>query len=157
MAHKLGVAFVLAALTTVVAGGCGGQAALSRQQLISQADVICKRVELERATAVGRLTVVSTSNAKELKEVGRLAPGLSQEQQRGVARLRALKAPASLEHDWQELLTGMQQLAAETAKVGVAARAGNGKGVEAITASGAPIRSGLERIAQQVGFKYCGR
>ena len=155
MAHKLRVAFSIAALAAVAATGCGSQAAAGGpSHVISQADAVCKQVEARSAAINASLSKV---RSQQMKEIAKVAPGFSQFELQAVERLRALAVPASLAGEWRELLAGMQQLAVDTARLGVAAGAGNSKGMEAINASGQPIRSRLEGIAQHVGFKYCGR
>lgn len=157
MAHKLRVAIGLALLAIAIATatGCGGPAKLSRAEAISQADRICARIEARRTALTTSLSGLSTS--KQLKEIARTAPAFAQVQYEGVQQLRAIKRPAPLAHDWRELLEGMQQLAANTAKVGIAAGQGSGTGVETTAASGQPIRKRLEVIANRDGFKSCGR
>jgi hypothetical protein len=158
MSHKLRLAPIAMILAVAVAGcGSSNSSTSSRALFVAQADPICKQVAVERVTANKALEKVAHSTTKELQVLARLAPAVGVHEQQAVVRLRALKAPESLSADWQQMIDGMQQLAQDTAKIAVDAKAHNLKHVEAVTVSGRKVRQTLTALAAHFGFAYCGR
>jgi hypothetical protein len=167
MSYKLRLAPIvrlapIAMTLAVIVAGCGSStgsstSAGSRAELVAQADPICEQVAAERTAANKALEKVAHSTTKELQVLARLAPPIGVREQQAVARLRTLSAPSSLSADWQQVLTGMQQLAEDTTKIAADAKVGNLKHVEAVTASGRKLRQKLTTLAAHFGFVYCGR
>ncbi|MGO9321713.1 MAG: hypothetical protein ACLQBY_13055 [Solirubrobacteraceae bacterium] len=88
--------------------------------------------------------------------LARLAPVLAAEE-RDLARfLDAQKPSASEAHDWQAMVAGVRQLAADTTQIGVAAKANGLAAVHRIDVSGRLVRKQLAVIAARDGFTYCG-
>jgi hypothetical protein len=156
----------LLAVAAVLAVGCGGtshssttttSAKSSRTAFVAQADPICKQVAARRSAANAALNKVAHSPSKQLELLARLAPPIAVDEHAAVEKLRTLKPPTALAHDWQQMLGGMQQLADDTSKTAADAKAKQLKGVETITASGRQVRQQLTAIASRDGFAYCGR
>jgi hypothetical protein len=152
-------AISLAVLTTVTLAACGssGSTTLTRGELVARADPICKQVAAKRTAANEELQKAGATSAQGLDLLARVAPRVATEESQAIDRLRSLKAPSTLTSDWQQLLAGMQTLAADAAQIGAEAKAKDLKKVEAITKSGRSTRERLTTIAQRDGFTYCGR
>jgi ABC-type enterochelin transport system substrate-binding protein len=146
----------LVALAAIAIAGCGSSgSALSKAGLVAKADPICKQVSVARDAANAALS--KTSSSKQLQVLARIAPAVAAAEHQAVDQLRALKAPAALAANWQQMLNGMQQLADDTARLVHDAKANDIKAVEAITSSGRVMRQHLTVIANHIGFTYCGR
>jgi hypothetical protein len=150
----LALALVLL-LTALTAAGCGGQGSTPKSRLIARADAICKPLNARRSQANAQVGAVTGVAA--LPKVARVAPGLAAYERAAIAELRTLTVPASLTADWQKILAGAQQLAANTAKLGDEAKGGNLKEVEAVIHQDQQSERELIAIATAVGFKHCGR
>jgi hypothetical protein len=158
MSRTLRLAPMVVVIAVAIAG-CGGSSSATntKAQLIAQADPICKQVALKRAAANKAVEKVGSSTTKELQVLARLAPPIAAEEHAAVAQLHALKAPTSLEADWQQLLAGIGQLADDTTEIAAHAKSNDLKGVESVTSSGRKLREQLTAIAKRDGFTYCGR
>jgi hypothetical protein len=152
-------AIPLAMLAALAVAGCGGAGSktLTRAELVAHADPVCKQVSTRRTAANEELSKAGATSAKGLRLLARVAPGIATYEHQAVDQLRALKAPATLTSDWQQLLAGMQTLADDAAQIGVEAKADKLKKVESITSSGRSVREKLTTIASRDGFAYCGR
>lgn len=146
---------VLAALAVTGCGGSGEQTA-ARTHFVAEADPICKPIGEERAAINSELRRAKESASKQLAILARTAPGVAADERRAVERLSTLKAPSSLEHEWQTMLAGMRELADDSQEIVADARAKNLNGVHSIDASGREIESHVAAIADRDGFKYCG-
>jgi hypothetical protein len=147
---------LLIATASIVATGCGSQG-VSRASLVAQADPICKQVAAKRAAANATVPSSLTTIAQELPALARVAPGVAADERQAVARLRTLKAPASLARDWQTLLAGIEQLANDTAQLGADAKAGDFNTAHALVRRARHLREALTVVAERDGFAYCGR
>jgi len=147
----------IAIVIAVSAAGCGGSSGTTKTKLVAEADPICKQVAVARAAANTAIAKAGSSTSKSLKIVARVAPPIGAEELKAVAKLRTIKAPASLESDWRQLLSGMEQLGNDASALGAHAKAGEYKALTSITASGRKLRERLTKIATRDGFSYCGR
>ena len=147
---------VLAVLAAVTLAACGGSSKSPRAELVAKADPICKQVSVRRNAANKALSKAGGTSPKGLRLLGQLAPGVAAYELQAVERLQTLKAPSTLEQDWQHLLAGMHQLAVDAGKIGVQAKADKLKKVQSITSSARAIRQQLTAIATRDGFTYCG-
>jgi hypothetical protein len=156
-------AVLLLPLIVVLLAGCGSSGnspnvPAPQRKLIAEADPICASASAKRAEANSRLgTVTSYSNPKTLATIAETAPGVGKYESEGVAKLRALSAPASIASDWQTMLGGLEQLAKATTKLGVYAKQKNVAGAEALISSTKATREQLLTIATRDGFASCGR
>ncbi|MGO9762069.1 MAG: hypothetical protein ACLP1Q_12510 [Solirubrobacteraceae bacterium] len=161
MTRKPRLVLVLVALAALAVSGCGSQAAAPRARLVAQADPICKQVNAKRTAADAAMdnatALTGPQGSKVLKYIARTASSLAAYELQAVDRLRALKAPASMAHEWQEMLTGLQQLANDTAQLGIYSASKNVKAGEKLLASSRQIRLRLIAIAARNGFAHCGR
>jgi hypothetical protein len=159
MSNKLRLA-PIAIVVAIAAAGCGSSNnstannSAAKAKLVAEADPICKHVAVKREAANASLHGTSKST---LEKLAQLAPKVSVTEHQAVEQLRALKTPASLSQEWQQMLSGIEQLANDTTKLAVVAKANDLKKVEALTASGRKVREKLTVIATRDGFAYCGR
>jgi hypothetical protein len=121
----------------------------SSGELISEANAICRRVAARRAS----------NRAETNEQFARVVSELASFEQGISAELAKLAPPASLASDWRQILTGVQMLAADTAKVGEYARTN-----QLHTAIGARVVSAREKLENQLlsiarrdGFTDCAR
>lgn len=155
MAYKL--RFLLP-LVAVVIAGCGSTKTLTRAQLVAKADPICASASAERAKANARLgAATSLAGPKVLATLAETAPTVAAYESQGIAKLRKLNAPASLAHDWQSMLAGLQKLANDTAQLGAYAKEKDLAEAERLLASSKSTRKQLLVIAVRDGFTNCGR
>jgi hypothetical protein len=150
---RLIVLTVLAALTLAA---CGGSSKSPRAELVAKADPICKQVSVRRKAANEALVKAGGTSPKGLQLLARLAPGVASYELQAVERLQTLKAPSTLEQEWQRLLAGMHELAEDAVQIGVQAKADKLKKVESITSGARTLRQQLTAIATRDGFTYCG-
>ncbi len=153
----------IAVIAAIAVAGCGSSTnttstaasnVAAAKPLVAQADPICKLVATKREAANAALHGTSKST---LEKLARLAPKVSVIEHQALTQLRALKAPAAVAQEWQQMLAGIQQLADDTAQLATYAKANNLKKVESLTASGRELRTKLTAIAEHDGFSYCGR
>lgn len=163
----------LAALTLAV-GGCGGSAKssnqqtsaqtagkqtnvanqsgvpsgpLTRAQLIARGDAICYRLNVRRAsTRIGKP-----------QDYERLIPQLAAYELAAANEMGEITPPASMAHDWQQMVAGSHTIAEVTGHFHRYVDATNdkkalpfdiilGKGIDQLT-----------KAAKRAGFKECGR
>lgn len=147
---------VLTVLAAVTLAACGGSSKSPRAELVAKADPICKQVSVRRKAANEALVKAGGTSPKGLALLARLAPGVASYELQAVERLQTLKAPSTLEQEWQRLLAGMHELAEDAAQIGVQAKANKLKKVESITSGARTLRQQLTAIATRDGFTYCG-
>ncbi len=136
--------------------GCGGVTA--RGRFVDQADAICKQVAARRLAANAALSKAGKrSSANALDALAEIAPGVGAYEHDAVLRLSTLKAPASMTQEWQRMLTGMDQLASDTTRLGTDAKSKNVEGGEALLVNSQRVHRELTTLATHEGFTYCGR
>jgi hypothetical protein len=155
MPRKLRLVPIAIVIATAVAG-CGSSTS-GNAKFVAEADPICKQTLAKRSTANAEVSKVSSSTAKILAVLARVAPPVAAEDHHAITRLQALKAPASLSTDWRQLLAGMEVLANDATQIGEHAKTHDYGAIVSLTASGNKVREGLIPIAAHDGFAYCGR
>jgi hypothetical protein len=155
MPRKLRLVPIAIVIATAVTG-CGGSTS-GNAKFVAEADPICKQTLAKRTAANSEVSKVSSSTAKILAALARVAPPVAADEHHAITQLRALKAPASLSTDWRRLLAGMEVLANDATQIGEHAKAHDYEAIVSITASGNKLREGLIPIAAREGFTYCGR
>jgi hypothetical protein len=146
----------IAAIAAIAAAGCGSQSH-KPSPLVAAADPICQTVAAQTASANAALREVSTSTAKTLHVLARVAPGIASSEHRAVDMLGALRQSGSQTDDWHTMLLGLRQLADVSTQLAAAARAKNLGDIHQIIAGGVKIQRELAIIAARDGFAYCGR
>jgi hypothetical protein len=145
MRRGLAVLVVLAALA--LAAGCGGGGKqLTKAELVTQADAICRKYEA-KINALGEPTSLAG-----LKEFADKAVPLFDS---GLDELRALQPPENLEGTYREWLeTGEKQREAAE-RIGDAADKGDEQGLQRIIRDLGTSEQRSNALAAQLGFKDC--
>jgi hypothetical protein len=154
------VAGVLCTLAIALAGaGCGGSStstgagqprpAHASSPLVAKADAICN--ELNRRLAAEH--VASTDD----HELARITPVSAFLEEQAIHELSALTPPASLAHDWQQMMGYRRTLARELTELGRAAKAKDEPGVQGLIASKKLVHHKLELLATHAGLVACAR
>lgn len=152
MPHKRGRLTGLLVLCAVVMAGCGSggsSSTLSRSQLISQADVICKRVNEKLADVNSKLT--------SQQAFASIAPELAAFERQELSKLEALKPPASMSSDWRQILASTRTLTDTTAQLGVAAKKNDLKSAQQLANQNKKAQESLVSITTRDGFKECSK
>src|SRR5438132_3419632 len=132
-----------------IAAGCGGSSTLSKQELASKADAICRDNRREVALQLGSLPTTPAAIAAYDAGDLRLDPPFER-------RLQALKPPKSEKSAWKAYLASRTASVSVSRREAAVARTGNQRALQAFTAqrqAGSQLRA---RLAQQLGFKVCG-
>jgi hypothetical protein len=146
------------ATTNTSANSATADEGSAKRQLIATADPICEAMNARTAAAsavfngAGNLTDPQT-----VKKVAHTGLALANEQHGVVAQLSALKAPPSLAQHWKILLEALQVVANYTAQLGLEAKTKNIAIGEETIRKTHETRRLLKSIAQQDGFRHCGR
>jgi hypothetical protein len=144
------------AVAAFAASGCGSQSH-TRSKLVAVADPVCQKVAEKREAANAALQTVAASSTKTLKVLARVAPIVASYEHNEVLLLSNLKAPASQAKDWQEMLTGMRELANDSTQLGIEAKAKKLGAVREIDLRGRIVQQRIGAIATRDGFTFCGR
>jgi hypothetical protein len=151
---RICIAAVVLAGIAFAASGCGGSTktsasnepkTLTRNDLIAQADAICKR-------ANDNLKTLSFTTAESY---GNLLIKAGAYEQTAVAQLGKLVPPAEMANDWKQIVGYDQTLGQYTVQLGEYIRSHNTRaGREVFRASGAVLKP-MTTIAKTDGFKDC--
>jgi hypothetical protein len=155
--------FTLALISVLlVVSGCGGSkqsssqvattiqeasrpGALTRAELVTKANSICRRLSARLAS-----TKVTSQ-----EEFARVAPKLSDYEHLAYAELERLVPPASLAHDWQQIVAAGQTLAADTARLGAYAKVNDKISTKKVFLEIQTSHQLLVAFARADGFKDC--
>lgn len=89
--------------------------------------------------------------------IARLAPRLAEDERKGAAELRALRAPASMASDWNTIVTSARAIAEDTAKLGRYAKENNLKAAAPLFSADRQSQQRALAVAARDGFKQCSR
>lgn len=120
---------------------------LTRAQWTVQGDAICARLATELAGTTSK-TQAELANALTQSAVYVRA---------SVTQLAKLVPPASKETDWQEYLTGLQEVAANSVTLAQITKAGQFNSNLPIVTTSQTIHKRIETLARHDGFKSCPR
>jgi hypothetical protein len=156
------VAGALCALAIALAGaGCGGgstststgavqpRPAHAVSPLVAKADAICN--ELNRQLAAEH--VANTGD----HELARITPVSAALEEQAIHELSALTPPASLAHEWQEMMSVRRTLTRELKQLGHAAKVNDELRVQGLIVSKKLSHHKLEVLATQAGLAACAR
>jgi hypothetical protein len=130
----------------LAAPGCGKSSKpLTRAQLISQADAICKRVNAK----------LKASKISSKQDIARVVPQLAAYEQQALADLGKLVPPASMANDWKTIVAGAQTLADNTAKLGEYAKENKLKAARGLITTSEKVQRQVQATAKRDGFKEC--
>ncbi len=145
------VAAVIAAVAALAVGGCGGEDALTRAELVRQGDVICRQEARQTNTA---LTTAGKQAKGHLEENAELIAGMLAKVKRyresAATQLDGLEPPAELQPRYDKYVAGMRDLAKLLPTV-EALQTGKDPNTRAREARGQTNRT----LAKAIGFKSC--
>jgi hypothetical protein len=114
-------------------------------RLIASADPICRRFNKQLISAA----------RSESSNIAREAPRNAAIELQAVGALSKLSPPASLAHDWTQMLAYRRTLAQELVVLARDAQAGNAAGMRALGVSKKRVRQKLTQLAARDGFNDC--
>jgi hypothetical protein len=141
-------ALLSVALATLVVVGCGGSSSLSRADLVSRANTICKRVN-DKISAAGTATSAA--------DVVRIGPGIVAAEQQGLNELRKLKPPSSLKADWNKILADLQVITNNAGKLVAAARKNDSASAQQAANDSTQRQTELDRLAGRDKLSQCAQ
>jgi hypothetical protein len=139
----LAASFAALALTA-----CGGGGELSKSELVSKADKICKQ------TSADLDKIPTPTKPADLAEYGQKASDAIGE---GTDKLKDLKPPSSVEKDYNTFTSAaarQKELASELADV---AKSGDRAKIQAVLTKAQKADSEGKTAAKNIGFKECGK
>jgi hypothetical protein len=126
--------------------GCGSSPKpLTRAELTSKADAICR-------TVTAKLEVATKGGVSSLQAIARLAPKLLAFEQTALGKL---VPPAELEADWKQFVAGAQALVEYTAKLGEYVSRKETQPIKNVIASASATQKQMSAIAKRNGLKDC--
>lgn len=130
--------------------GCGSSAKprLTRAQLTSRANAICRKVSSKLQAATGGKSISTP------QQVHSLAAKLSDFEQTSLAELGELVPPPALEADWKRFVAGAQALAENTAKLSEQSSVA-GPATQRLLASSEATQKQMVAIAKRTGLTDC--
>ena len=142
--------FAVALLAVVVAAaGCGSSSKpLTRVELTTKANTICKKVTV-------RLQAATKKGVSNVQQIAKLAPELASFEETALVELGKLIPPAELESDWKAFISGAQTLAENTSKLGEYAKANNLKSAKNLIKTSTTTQQQMVAIAKRDGLKEC--
>lgn len=120
---------------------------LTRAQWITRGDAICARTR----------TQLSATTAKTLNEFARKLPEAAAYYQAELASLGRLVPPASKINDWQQFLSGTQQIVENISKLAEAAQTRQVALHEPEVDTVNKIQETITRVVKRDGFRVCSR
>lgn len=147
MGHTRTAVLTLSVIALAVSGCGGSSKALTRAELTNKTNDICRRVNAK----MERLG----NQAKDITELGKLAPRFLAYEQGALTELGRLVPPAELADDWKLILADAQTLADYTAKLGEYGRTKNVAGQRKIILSSQQAQQHLLETAKRDGFTDC--
>jgi hypothetical protein len=139
----LAASFAALALTA-----CGGGGELSKSELVSQADKICKQ------TSAKLDKIPTPTKPADLEQYGQKASDAIGE---GTSKLKDLNPPASVKKDYDTFTSAAErqkQLASDLANV---AKSGDRAKIQAVLTKAQKADSEGKTAAKNIGFKECGK
>lgn len=118
---------------------------LTRNELITKADLICRRVNAKRAA----------TRFAHSGDYARLVPSLAEYQMAAVAAMRALIPPASMESSWNQIVFYAQEFAHSIAEFGRYAKANKLNDIASVSIAGVKAHEQMLAIAKHEGFHDC--
>lgn len=134
------------AATTMAIAGCGASAKpLTRAELTSKANAICKTVTAK----------FETKSTNTVQGIARIAPELASFEQTSLSELSKLVPPADLENDWKQFVAGAETLAENLSKLGEYAKAKKLKAAYRMLISSETTLREMRAIAKHAGLTEC--
>jgi hypothetical protein len=118
---------------------------LSKADLITQADAICRRINARRAA----------TKINNTRDYVRFVPQLAAVETTGAAEMTRLVPPAPLAQDWHTIVRDSQTIAVLTTQLGELAAANDLRESDPVLAKLEPPRRQLVLTAKRDGFTEC--
>lgn len=145
----------LALLVTSCGAGSTSKS-LTRQELVAQADPICRQINDQ----IAYYSNLKPSNSKDLvsaSAVGRAAPKISATERNAYVQLKKLSPPSSMSDDWKAIVASMQTLADDSLKFGEAIEAGDPAETSALSSSATSALQQIRTLSAHNGFNDCSK
>ena len=147
-----------AVLLAAVFAGCGGSdddsGALSKEDLIAQADEICADSIGESQTREADFTAAIEAN--DLEAAADVVAENGEQISEGIDEFEALEPPEEDQETIDEFLALSREQVELSAELAEAIRADDGAAVEEISAEGDAIEAESDALADEYGFVDCG-
>lgn len=139
----------LAALALVLVSGCGSSSKpLTRAELTTKANAICRKVNL-------KLQAATKKGVGTVQQIAQIAPELASFEETALVELGKLIPPVAVESDWKAFVSGAQTLAENTSKLGEYAKANNLKRAKNLIKSSTATQQQMVTIAKRNGLREC--
>ena len=136
------------ALAAAAVGGCGGDERLSRDELISRGDALCREARDRSPRPPTQRTLPRLADYTE--ELVAVSTDI-------VDRFRELEPPEAEEEKYDDLVSAAEQRLAEFREAQGAARNGDAQGfAAALERERKEHAPRYRRLAKEIGFKVCG-
>jgi hypothetical protein len=135
----------VALLVCVPLAACGG--GLSKSELVSEGDAICKRVNDQ---------IAKEPEPKTAKDLQALADKTVEISDPAIEDMEALEPPGELEKDFDAFVASLKQQRDLTKKIGDAAGAGDTAEIQKLGADAQKAQAEYQRLSGKIGFKECG-
>jgi hypothetical protein len=120
---------------------------LSKSQLLSRADAICRRVNTDLAAVKPK--------GETVQDIARDVPRNIVLERKSLVELESLVPPSSLASSWQQVLAERKMLLGELVKLVQAAKRNDVKALEGLVASKKQSHTALRNAAIRMELTYC--
>jgi hypothetical protein len=124
---------------------CGG--GLSKEELVSKGDAICKRVNDE---------IAKEPEPKTAEDVQALARKTVEISDPAIEDMEALEPPSELEKDFDAFVASLKKQRNLTKEIGDAAGAGDAAKIQELGADAGKAQEEYRTLSGKIGFKECG-
>jgi acyl-CoA reductase-like NAD-dependent aldehyde dehydrogenase len=155
-------ALPLVAAVAVVVTGCGGGGGepLTKEQLIAKGDAICtkyrKKNQALNKDAPAKNPTDPSATDEQVKASAPILEKLADNLRSARGEFAALKPPADVEHDWENTLEDLDQLASKLDTTAEAARNLDRQRVVNDYTEILRLNHRVSTFEQDYGFKVCG-
>lgn len=137
---------VAVAVVALALAGCGSTKPLTKMQLVSRANALCRDVQTKMKT------VGPAKNVQGLASIAKKLAGFEQQQ---IESMRKLKAPSSMTSDWKQMIEGVEEVAEDAGTLSTDVQLKKDKAAgEALKQVGA-VEKRLAPIVRRDGFTDC--
>ncbi|MGH2879517.1 MAG: hypothetical protein ACRDK4_07935 [Solirubrobacteraceae bacterium] len=100
--------------------------------------------------------MLDRDHVKNQQDIAGIASHRASVEQTALSDLRGLTPPASMAHDYRQMLAARQTLIEDVTKLGADAAANNTQAEQPLYSSSTAVVRQMAATAQSNGFKYCG-
>jgi hypothetical protein len=135
----------VAVLLALPVAGCGG--GLSKQELITKADAICKRVNTR---------IAKEPDPKSAADLQKLAQKTVEISDPAIDDMEALEPPDELKDDFAKFVASLKKQRNLTKQIGDAAGDADTARIQKPGADAQKAQAEYQRLSAKIGFKECG-